>query len=289
MKKKTFLAILISCALIAPTTLQCQASADDNWSDTLASTFYEVQPDDSIQFTDNIMLYYYNSVNDDTTDKWRLILTESEFDIYDYMVEYHDAFIEDAENECVHCLICCTENEDNQISACINLTADSITVTVHEYVSGEAYSANDMFTGEYIKSRTVYTNTGEILDYDDSSATVYYATTKVNVRSSADTSSDVLEVLSSGDQVEVRSIIGDWAVISYNDSIAYVYSQYLTDTIPESETQAEQTEKQEQMVWIPNSGSKYHSRSSCSNMKNPTQVTISRAKQLGYEACKKCW
>lgn len=43
------------------------------------------------------------------------------------------------------------------------------------------------------------------------------------------------------------------------------------------------------LVWVPNSGSKYHVRSSCSNMKNPSQVTKSEAEQRGYEPCKKCY
>ena len=43
------------------------------------------------------------------------------------------------------------------------------------------------------------------------------------------------------------------------------------------------------MAWIPNSGSKYHSRSGCSNMKNPRQVTKQEAENEGYEPCKKCW
>ena len=53
---------------------------------------------------------------------------------------------------------------------------------------------------------------------------------------------------------------------------------------------AKQTQQpQEQMVWIPQSGSKYHSNASCSGMNNPTQVTISKAQSLGYEPCKKCY
>lgn len=44
-----------------------------------------------------------------------------------------------------------------------------------------------------------------------------------------------------------------------------------------------------EMVWIPKSGSKYHSRSSCSNMKNPVEVGISYALSKGYTACKKCF
>ncbi len=45
----------------------------------------------------------------------------------------------------------------------------------------------------------------------------------------------------------------------------------------------------ETMVWIPQSGSKYHSNSSCSNMKNPSRVTLSDAVAWGYEPCKKCY
>lgn len=42
-------------------------------------------------------------------------------------------------------------------------------------------------------------------------------------------------------------------------------------------------------VWIPRTGTKYHSRSTCSNMKNPTQTTLSNAQSWGYTACSKCW
>ena len=45
----------------------------------------------------------------------------------------------------------------------------------------------------------------------------------------------------------------------------------------------------EATVWIPQSGSKYHSNSSCSNMKNPTQIAKSVAINRGYTACKKCY
>ncbi len=45
----------------------------------------------------------------------------------------------------------------------------------------------------------------------------------------------------------------------------------------------------EAMVWIPtNGGSKYHSRSGCSNMKDPKQVPKSEAEALGFTPCKRC-
>ena len=43
------------------------------------------------------------------------------------------------------------------------------------------------------------------------------------------------------------------------------------------------------MVWIPQSGSKYHSDPSCSNMRDPTQVTLEQAEAWDYGPCKKCY
>ena len=42
------------------------------------------------------------------------------------------------------------------------------------------------------------------------------------------------------------------------------------------------------MVWIPKSGSKYHSTPDCSGMKNPTQITLEQAIARGYAPCKRC-
>lgn len=63
----------------------------------------------------------------------------------------------------------------------------------------------------------------------------------------------------------------------------------------EAQEQAQQSQasanmdSQEQMVWIPQSGSKYHNNSSCSGMNNPRQVTISEAQNMGYKPCNKCY
>ena len=54
---------------------------------------------------------------------------------------------------------------------------------------------------------------------------------------------------------------------------------------PAATTQPENAVK---MVWLPESGTKYHSNSSCSNMNNPRQVTLDEAVNAGYEPCKKC-
>lgn len=43
------------------------------------------------------------------------------------------------------------------------------------------------------------------------------------------------------------------------------------------------------LVWVPtNGGTKYHSKSSCSNMDDPMQVTVEHAEANGYTPCKRC-
>lgn len=54
-------------------------------------------------------------------------------------------------------------------------------------------------------------------------------------------------------------------------------------------TKAPEVDENVQMVWIPRTGSKYHSSSDCSNMRNPSHVTISDAIDRGYTPCKKCY
>ncbi|MCI9645295.1 MAG: hypothetical protein HFH40_00520 [Lachnospiraceae bacterium] len=43
------------------------------------------------------------------------------------------------------------------------------------------------------------------------------------------------------------------------------------------------------MVWIDDTGKKYHSKSSCSNMSDPYQITRQEAEAMGRGACKKCY
>ncbi len=44
-----------------------------------------------------------------------------------------------------------------------------------------------------------------------------------------------------------------------------------------------------EMVWIPESGKKYHNDPSCSNMNNPSKVSVGKAEKMGYTPCKKCY
>lgn len=88
--------------------------------------------------------------------------------------------------------------------------------------------------------------------------------------------------VSSGD---VKSQIVTVTVI---DSERIAAEEAAKKAAEEATAQQAAQQPQEEMVWIPQSGSKYHSKSTCSGMNNPTQVPISTAKAQGYEACQRC-
>ena len=75
-----------------------------------------------------------------------------------------------------------------------------------------------------------------------------------------------------------------------------VDSQENTEIQSEAEQAHAETEQQPivepqaEMVWIPtNGGTKYHNKSSCSNMDNPQQVTKDEAVAMGFTPCKRCY
>lgn len=55
------------------------------------------------------------------------------------------------------------------------------------------------------------------------------------------------------------------------------------------EEQAQASNENETYVYVSSSGSKYHSNSSCSNMKNPSKITKTEAESRGLSPCKKCY
>ena len=67
-----------------------------------------------------------------------------------------------------------------------------------------------------------------------------------------------------------------------------VPTQPTQPTTEPTQPTTEPTEPETEMVWIPKSGTKYHTKPNCSNMKDPKQVTQEEAERQGYEPCKRC-
>lgn len=59
----------------------------------------------------------------------------------------------------------------------------------------------------------------------------------------------------------------------------------------QSEEDAETSNSQvhEEFVWVSENGTKYHRDSSCSNMNDPSMMSLSNAIGAGYTACQKCY
>lgn len=65
-----------------------------------------------------------------------------------------------------------------------------------------------------------------------------------------------------------------------------IYKEVGTQNIPQTDTS-----RKEQMVWLSETGEKYHNKPDCGRM-NPNkarQVTLSEAQKAGYGACSKCY
>ena len=98
------------------------------------------------------------------------------------------------------------------------------------------------------------------------------------------------ELVARGVMMQALSIEDDGEGICFNVYCYNVQPGITIDyTTGDSYAQAPVQQASEAMVWIPNSGKKYHSSPGCSNMKNPKQVTVSQAQDMGFDPCKKCY
>ena len=145
--------------------------------------------------------------------------------------------------------------------------------------------------------------------------------TNVNVRSDASIKSKSLGKVSTGEcllRYEERT--DGWSYISYKDKNAYIktefltpYTQIISDTTVAnsapatvamqssssnrsvnassiaSSSSSNQTTAVGSMVYISGTGKKYHKKANCSNMKSPSQVTLSEAQGMGLTPCKRCY
>lgn len=71
--------------------------------------------------------------------------------------------------------------------------------------------------------------------------------------------------------------------------IAEVTTELITDAPETKKAIATTEDKKEEMVWVSRKGKKYHSNPDCSNMKNPSHITLDEAISSGRGPCSKCY
>lgn len=155
-------------------------------------------------------------------------------------------------------------------------------------LTGENANSENLITG------TRYLNVEGMLPFENMVAD-YIKETGNHVLYRATPVFEGENLIASGVQLEAMSVEDNGEGILFH---VYCYNvqpgitiDLLTgeSTLEEKNVYAEEVSEISEMVWIPRSGSKYHSNAGCSNMKNPTQISIEQAVDLGYEPCKKCY
>jgi hypothetical protein len=203
---------------------------------------------------------HIGEVRDDVTGNWRICTIADNIDIEYYALSYYEKyFTSDSE---VHGIV----NFTRKTTTCITCIGSMLDVTIHEYVDGEEHSAKDLFGGDVDAEFYIYLDNGDIQELD--------------LESSDDDISDNVLYGESDDTEAAASESTTQVPATTQAPTTEATTQAPTVTEAASNTAT---------VWIPQSGSKYHSSSSCSGMKNPQQVSIDDAISMGYTACKKCY
>ena len=133
------------------------------------------------------------------------------------------------------------------------------------------------------------TETNDFITESESEAIETKSETAETESETAETESETVETESETEETESETEETESETAETESEMA----EPETET-PETESEAAETESQPKetekakMVWVPSSGSKYHSRSTCSGMVSPRQIPLEDAIKQGYTACKKC-
>lgn len=74
-----------------------------------------------------------------------------------------------------------------------------------------------------------------------------------------------------------------------NTTVDHKETTQITQTTQTTRATTATTEKTEVKVWVSSTGSKYHSKSNCSGMKSPSQISLETAIRRGLTPCSKCY
>lgn len=105
-------------------------------------------------------IYFFDSVRNDVTGKWRRAMTSDSFVPADYAFEYYtEMFSSDDE---IHSIWNATLGTNTRIM----VSAGILFVDTLEYVEGEEHDAKLMFSGDVLDSKMIDAKTGEPVEFD---------------------------------------------------------------------------------------------------------------------------
>ncbi len=213
-------------------------------------------PEDTIN---GVKILFSNSVQNDVTGNWRLARVNTTQEIQDYAADYANAYFQ-ADNE-VHAVVNFSLNTTNKLT---KPTSDLLDVEVFDYVDNEESDAKQLFTGTILAKYIIDLNTKDI---EEVPLEEYQEPATDDSASSSPDAADNTQPENQISDVQTKA----------------------QDNNAQAETPSETPTPNSDMVWIDDTGKKYHRRSSCSNMDAPYQVTLEQAISMGRDACKKCY
>lgn len=139
---------------------------------------------------------------------------------------------------------------------------------------------------------------GENTVYVDENYDTFFVTTQIHLRSGPGTEYSSLCLIPKGEDLCVlSSSSGLWKPVVYEGFSGYVSSDYLSSDHISSELEDtlssdnDYSEEYDPLVWLSETGLKYHSQPNCGNMNLNAayQVPLSEALSGGYDPCSKCY
>lgn len=124
-----------------------------------------------------------------------------------------------------------------------------------------------------------------------------YTNRNVSVYSGAYDTTTKIGSYSKSEEVTVTGKCTDkdndpWFRVKYGSQEGFISGYYLQDTKPAAQqaaAAAAPATSTSYSVWVTSNGKKYHSTSTCSNMKKPYRVSVEEAISSGRGPCSKCW
>lgn len=104
----------------------------------------------------DLHIVFYDSVNNDVTENWRLAVISEDVEIQDYIFSYYQEYIK-SEDE-IHGIV----NLGRNVTARINMIGGWLMVSEYDYVEGEEHDAKLLYSGTPIQSYIVYTDNGDV-------------------------------------------------------------------------------------------------------------------------------
>ena len=171
MKKLSVFLILVLCVALILCSAGCGAEPAGDSSPAPSGSDVETvepvttpEPDAKEALKDALDgALFYESVNNDATGRWRLLVYASSENFVDHAADYYNAFF--ASDDEVHIAV----NLTLKATIVMNVSGGLMSLDVHEYIDGEEHDAKILGGGDLLKQYTIDLETGEISDLSTAS------------------------------------------------------------------------------------------------------------------------